>query len=73
MLDGAAFPAIIAYRKNAKLVIIGGNTRLHAAIEAKRKTIDCYVVTITDPLTLHLLTVRDNTIEGRPQTKEENL
>ncbi len=71
MIDGVDFPAVISHRPNGKDVLISGNHRIHAAIEAELKTFDTYRVKTDDPFILDRLTRSANAIEGmRPSRKE---
>lgn len=83
MRDGASFPALIAYKVDpdreklatpgADLVLITGNHRMAAAIEANRADFDVYVVEDASPLVRERLTRTANFLEGRRPPPEEAL
>lgn len=81
MLDGAKFPALIAYQLDpanerlgpdgADLILITGNHRQAAASEVGERAFDVYVVTESSPIVRERLTRTANFIEGRrPPTDE---
>lgn len=71
MIDGVDFPAVVTHRPNGLDVLISGNHRIHAAIEAEVQAFDVYRVHTADPFILERLTRSANSIEGmRPSRKE---
>lgn len=72
MKNGASFPAVVAYRKAKKLIILGGNHRLEAASRSGRQAILCYVVDCADDeQTIRFLTKALNLVVGvRPSRKD---
>lgn len=73
MKHGREFPALVAWRKNGKWVLIGGNHRLNAAIAAGREVFDLYQVNTQDPPTIRLLTWTHNTFCGQRASSKEDL
>jgi hypothetical protein len=72
MEKGDAFPAVIAYWKAKKLVIVDGNHRLDAHKESGASKIPVYVVTAS-PEIITKLTFAANVRNGLPTTHEERL
>ena len=71
MIDGVEFPAAVSRRVNGKEVALSGNHRLHAAVQAERKTFDTYRLKTDDPFLIERITRSINSIEGmRPSRKE---
>lgn len=72
MLDGAAFPALVAFpQPNGTYVLAGGNHRLAAAREAKRALVDLYILRVNDEAMRRLVTTSLNTLVGvRPERAE---
>lgn len=72
MLDGAVFPALVAFPlPNGTYMLAGGNHRLAAAQEARRKTADLYVLRVNDEAMRRLITTTLNTLVGvRPERTE---
>lgn len=72
MLDGAVFPALVAFPlANGTYLLAGGNHRLAAAREAKWKTVDLYLLRVNDEAMRRLITTSLNTLVGvRPQREE---
>lgn len=71
MIDGVEFPAVVSHRPHDKDILISGNHRIHAAIEAEKASFDTYRVKTADPFILERLTRSINSIEGmRPSRKE---
>lgn len=72
MLDGDAFPAIVVYEKDGQYVVIDGNHRRWAAMEAKLTHIPAYLVENKDEFVLESLTLTANfkTNGDRPKLEE---
>lgn len=72
MLEGAAFPALVAFPlPNGTYVLAGGNHRLAAAREAKRPLVDLYILRVNDEAMRRLITTSLNTLVGvRPERAE---
>lgn len=70
--DGALFPSIIVRDIDGQLVILGGNHRTRAHVDAKRRTIDAVIVTC-DNLTALEIAYGDNATHGLPPTDNERL
>jgi hypothetical protein len=75
--DGAVFPPIVLRRLarpdgSRQLVILGGNHRARAHIDAGRKTIDAYLVDCDD-LTALELAYADNATHGLPPSDVERI
>lgn len=65
MLEGSAFPAMVAFPlPNGTYLLAGGNHRLAAARDAGRKTVDLYVIRSNDEAMRRLITVSLNTLNG---------
>jgi hypothetical protein len=65
MLEGAVFPALVAFPlPNGTYILAGGNHRFAAAREAGRTTVDLYVIRSNDEAMRRLITVSLNTLNG---------
>jgi hypothetical protein len=74
MEAGVDFPAIVLSEEPNNLFILAtGMHRLEGADVIKRTTFDAYIVIETDPYRRELLMRSINCIEGRGQTRDENL
>lgn len=72
MLDGVDFTAIIVYMHAPdRYTIISGNHRDEGAAQAKIKTLDAYVVHVSDPAIIDVLTRTANEIEGVRACRED--
>lgn len=70
--DGATFPPIIVRRTRKQLVILGGNHRTRAHLNAGRTTIDAWIVDC-DPTTALEISYADNATHGLPPTQAERV
>lgn len=74
MESGAEFPPLIGYDAGGRIILIGGNHRVHAAELAHRKTFDVYVVQTDDRYIIDRMTRSMNfALEGKAGTQEEAL
>lgn len=74
MLDGAIFPALVAFPlANGTYLLAGGNHRLAAAREAKWKMVDLYVLRINDEAMRRLITTSLNTLVGVRPARDETI
>jgi hypothetical protein len=73
-IDGAEFPALIAYRADSgRLVLLDGNQRLAAAIDAERQAVDCYLCSELDDLRRTALCWTANALNGDAGTPLDRL
>lgn len=74
---GDVFPPIVVRELTGpdghQLVNLGGNHRTRAHIDAGRKTIDAWVVTIEDDVAALELAFHDNAAHGLPTSEEERI
>lgn len=70
--DGAEFPPILTRKRKNGPVILGGNHRTRAHIDAGRTTIRAYVVDVSDIVALEL-SYDDNSRHGLPPTEDERV
>jgi hypothetical protein len=69
LIDGAEFPALLAYRRDdGRLVLLDGNQRMAAALDAEREAVDAYVVSGLDEMRRTALCWTANTLNGDPGT-----
>jgi ParB-like chromosome segregation protein Spo0J len=74
MIDGVAFPAVVAERnKSGKYVLLDGNHRCAASLMAEKTSIDLYEVKLPSDYVRALLIRTLNLLEGKTLTKEEVL
>lgn len=74
MLDGAVFPALVAFPvANGTYLLAGGNHRLAAAREAKLKYVDLYLLRVSDEAMRRLVTTSLNTLVGVRPAREETI
>lgn len=72
LADGALFPSIICRDVDGQLIILGGNHRVRAHLDAKRKTIDAHVI-VCDDITALEVAYGDNATHGLPPTDAERV
>jgi len=70
---GDIFPAVLANTHAGRVVMLGGNHRLHGHIAAKRTTIAAYLVDVEDPGHALRLAYEDNRKHGKPPSTEERV
>lgn len=74
---GAVFPPIAVRETTTKtgphLINLGGNHRTRAHLDAGRKTIDAWIVTIDDDLAALELAFHDNANHGLPTSEDERI
>lgn len=74
MLDGVQFPAVIAYERAGRYILLDGNQRLAAARIAELETLDAYVVEVEDSYLRDLLARTLNVrLDGQQITSEERI
>jgi hypothetical protein len=73
-IDGAEFPPVIAYRADSgRLVLLDGNQRLSAAIDAERQFIDCYECFDLDDMHRTALCWTANSLNGDPGSQLDRM
>lgn len=72
MMEGASFPALVAFPlPSGTYLLAGGNHRLAAAYEAKRQTVALYIIRSNDEAMRRLIITSLNTLVGwRPERSE---
>ncbi len=72
--EGDEFPAVIVYRPGkGRYLIIDGNHRVAAKLQAGKKVTDAYVVNNNDPMVIDRMTWTWNNHNGKRLTYEENM